>query len=37
MEGACRSGYAAAAAITGRECLVEDLPAGLIARVLGLR
>ncbi len=37
MEGACRSGYAAASAITGRDCVVEDLPIGFMARVLGLR
>jgi zeta-carotene desaturase len=37
MEGAVRSGYAAAAAITGQEMLVPDLPRGLLARCLGLR
>ncbi len=37
MEGAVRSGYAAAAAITGTGGLVEDIPAGLAARWLGLR
>ncbi len=37
MEGAARSGYAAAAAATEKGGLVEDVPAGLLARVLGLR
>ena len=37
MEGAVRSGYAAAAAITGVGGVVEDVPAGLLARWLGLR
>jgi uncharacterized protein with NAD-binding domain and iron-sulfur cluster len=37
MEGAVRSGYAAAAAITGGRGLVPDVPAGMLARVLGLR
>ncbi len=37
MEGAARSGYAAAAAITGIGGVVEDVPAGLFARWLGLR
>jgi len=37
MEGAVRSGYAAAAAITGVEGLIEDVPPGLFARWLGLR
>jgi zeta-carotene desaturase len=36
MEGAVRSGYAAAAAITGRGGVVEDVPAGWLARMLGL-
>ena len=36
MEGAVRSGYAAAAAVTGQGALVEDVPPGLLARVLGL-
>jgi len=36
MEGAVRSGYAAASAITGEEMIVEDVPAGLLARALGL-
>jgi squalene-associated FAD-dependent desaturase len=37
MEGACRSGYAAAAAVTGTGGLVEDVPIGFLAGVLGLR
>ncbi len=37
MEGAVRSGYAAAAAITGEGGLVEDIPPGIAARWLGLR
>ncbi len=37
MEGAVRSGYAAAAAITGVGGVVEDVPAGRFARWLGLR
>jgi zeta-carotene desaturase len=39
MEGAVRSGYAAAAAVLGddRGGLVEDVPTGSFARVLGLR
>ncbi len=37
MEGAVRSGFAAAAAITGGGGLVEDVPPGLFARWLGLR
>ena len=37
MEGAVRSGYAAAAAITGVGGVVEDVPPGLFARWLGLR
>lgn len=36
MEGACRSGYAAAAAATGRGGLVADVPIGSVARFLGL-
>jgi zeta-carotene desaturase len=36
MEGAVRSGYAAAAALTGAGGLVEDVPAAPLARVLGL-
>ncbi len=36
MEGAVRSGYAAAAAITGEGGVVEDVPAGWLARRLGL-
>jgi zeta-carotene desaturase len=36
MEGAVRSGYAAAAAITGEGGVVEDVPAGWLARMLGL-
>ena len=37
MEGAVRSGYAAAAAITGGDGLIEDVPPGRFARWLGLR
>jgi len=37
MEGAVRSGYAAAAAAVGGGGVVEDVPAGLLARTLGLR
>lgn len=39
MEGAVRSGYAAAAAAIGDESggLVEDVPAGWLSRMLGLR
>lgn len=34
MEGAVRSGYAAAGAIVGERCVVEDLPAPMLTRVL---
>jgi len=37
MEGAVRSGYAAAAAITGEGGVVEDVPTGRLARWMGLR
>jgi zeta-carotene desaturase len=37
MEGAVRSGYAAAAAVTGEGGPVGDLPAAPLARLLGLR
>jgi zeta-carotene desaturase len=37
MEGAVRSGYAAAAAITGQGGVLPDLPISLPARLLGLR
>ncbi len=37
MEGACRSGYAAAAAATGSGGLVPDVPAGWLARAIGLK
>ena len=39
MEGAVRSGYAAAAAAAGQadDLLVRDVPPGLFARILGLR
>ena len=37
MEGATRSGYAAAAAITGSGGLVADVPPGRLARWAGLR
>jgi hypothetical protein len=37
MEGACRSGYAAAAAITGEGGVIDDVPIGFLARVVGLR
>jgi zeta-carotene desaturase len=36
MEGAARSGYEAAAEITGEGGLVEDVPASFLARWLGL-
>jgi zeta-carotene desaturase len=36
MEGACRSGYAAAAAATGGAGVVADVPIGPVARLLGL-
>ncbi len=36
MEGAVRSGYAAAAAVTGSGGLVADVPAAPLARLLGL-
>ena len=36
MEGAVRSGYAAAMAYTGEGNLVEDVPAAPLARMLGL-
>lgn len=37
MEGACRSGYAAAAAVTESGGVLDDVPIGLFARILGLR
>jgi squalene-associated FAD-dependent desaturase len=37
MEGACRSGYAAAAAVTGQGGVIDDVPIGLLAGILGLR
>ena len=37
MEGATRSGYAAAASITGSGGLVPDVPPGRLARWVGLR
>lgn len=37
MEGAVRSGFAAAAALTGRGGPVADVPPGRLARFLGLR
>jgi len=37
MEGAVRSGYEAAAAITGCEYTIADLPPGILARLLGLK
>ena len=37
MEGAVRSGYNAAAAVTGSDALVPDLPISLGGRMLGLR
>jgi hydroxysqualene dehydroxylase len=37
MESAVRSGYAAAAAITGEGGLIPELPIGMLARLLGLR
>jgi hypothetical protein len=36
MEGAVRSGYAAADAITKNNSLQQELPAALFARVAGL-
>ena len=36
MEGAVRSGYAAADAIIGEERKVEEVPSSWLARVLGL-
>jgi hydroxysqualene dehydroxylase len=36
MEGAVRSGYLAAEAVTGRRCLVPDLPTEWPARLMGL-
>lgn len=36
MEGAVRSGNSAAAAVLGAPCLVDDVPAGAVARLLGL-
>ena len=37
MEGACRSGYLAAAACTGKGGIVPDIPVAPLARLLGLR
>lgn len=37
MEGAVRSGYAAAQAVTGQGGVVEDVPTSWLARMLGLR
>ena len=37
MESAVRSGYAAAAAITGARGVVADIPPGWLARKLGLK
>ncbi|MBC24068.1 MAG: hypothetical protein CMJ32_09170 [Phycisphaerae bacterium] len=37
MEGAVRSGYAAAEAITGKPTLVPDIPVGPLAWLMGLR
>lgn len=37
MEGAVRSGYAAAAAATGQGGVVGDIPPGFLAKMLGLR
>ena len=36
MEGAVRTGYAAAAALTGEGGAIEDVPSGWLARRLGL-
>jgi len=36
MEGAVRSGYLAAAALTGSGGVVDDVPPGFLARRLGL-
>jgi hypothetical protein len=35
MEGAARSGYAAAAACTGQGDVIADLPRALLVRMLG--
>lgn len=37
MEGAVRSGYIAAEAITGSRCLVEDLPPSWLSGLLSAR
>lgn len=37
MEGAARSGYSAAAAVTGVGGVISDVPAGPLARWMGLR
>jgi squalene-associated FAD-dependent desaturase len=37
MEGAVRSGYAAATALTGTPGIVEDVPPAFISRLLGMR
>lgn len=37
MEGAVRSGYAAAAALTGKGGMVENIPVSLLSYLLGLR
>jgi zeta-carotene desaturase len=37
MEGAVRSGYAAAAAVTGQPRFVAEMPTSILARTLGLR
>jgi hypothetical protein len=37
MEGACRSGYRAAQACTGKGGIVADIPVAPLARWLGLR
>jgi hydroxysqualene dehydroxylase len=37
MEGAVRSGYAAAGALLGESLVIEDVPPGLLAAALGLK
>ena len=37
MEGAVRSGYAAAGSIADTTCVIDDLPRSVLARLLGLR
>lgn len=37
MEGAVRSGYEAAAAVSGQGGVIDDIPTSLLGRILGLR